>query len=395
VFEKKRTNEFLKEGAMIKKQLFSPGPTPVPERVLLAMAGPVMHHRDPGYEVLFQEVREGLKYVFQTKQEVLVLASSGTGAMEAAVCNTLSAGDEALVVRGGKFGERWGEICEAYGVKFTPIDVTWGQAVDPALIKKALDAKPAIKAVLVQASETSTGVMHPIKEIADIVKNRAGTILIVDAISALGVSDLPMDQWGIDVLVSGSQKALMLPPGLAFIALSAKAWGFAEKSNLPKFYFNLKEELAVAQKNQSQFTPAISLVVGLREALKMLKEEGLENVFKRHEMLARATREAVKALGLELLAPTAPSNALTAIKAPEGVDGKKLKKNFEDQFGLIIAGGQSQLKGKIIRIAHIGYFQSLDIIQAISTLELVLKGLGYPVKLGAGLKVAEEILSAA
>jgi aspartate aminotransferase-like enzyme len=385
----------LKEGAMIKKQLFSPGPTPVPERVLLAMAGPVMHHRDPGYEVLFQEVREGLKYVFQTKQEVLVLASSGTGAMEAAVCNTLAAGDEALVVRGGKFGERWGEICEAYGVNVTPLDVTWGQAVDPGLIKKALDAKPTIKAVLVQASETSTGVMHPIKEIADIVKGRAGTILIVDAISALGVSDLPMDQWGIDVLVSGSQKAFMLPPGLAFIALSAKAWGFAEKSNLPKFYFNLKEELAVAQKNQSQFTPAISLVVGLREALKMLKEEGLENVFKRHALLARATREAVKALGLELLAPTAPSNALTAIKAPEGVDGKKLKKNFEDQFGLIIAGGQSQLKGKIIRIAHIGYFQSLDIIQAISTLELVLKGLGYPVKLGAGLKVAEEILSAA
>jgi aspartate aminotransferase-like enzyme len=380
---------------MIKKQLFSPGPTPVPERVLLAMAGPVMHHRDPGYEVLFQEVREGLQYVFQTKQEVLVLASSGTGAMEAAVCNTLSAGDETLVVRGGKFGERWGEICEAYGVNVTPLDVTWGQAVDPGLIKKALDAKPTIKAVLVQASETSTGVMHPIKEIADIVKNRAGTILIVDAISALGVSDLPMDQWGIDVLVSGSQKALMLPPGLAFIALSAKAWGFAEKSNLPKFYFNLKEELAVAQKNQSQFTPAISLVVGLREALKMLKEEGLENVFKRHEKLAQATREAVKALGLELFAPMAPSNALTAIKAPEGVDGKKLKKNFEDQFGLIIAGGQSQLKGKIIRIAHIGYFQPLDIIQAVSALELVLKGLGYPVKLGAGVKVAEEILSAA
>jgi aspartate aminotransferase-like enzyme len=380
---------------MIKKQLFSPGPTPVPERVLLAMAGPVMHHRDPGYEGLFQEVREGLKYVFQTKQEVLVLASSGTGAMEAAVCNTLSRGDEALVVRGGKFGERWGEICEAYGVKFTPIDVTWGEAVDPALIKKALDANTSIKAVFVQASETSTGVMHPVKEIADIVKKYDGTILVVDAISALGVADLPMDQWGLDVVVSGSQKAFMLPPGLAFIALSAKAWGFAGKSNLPKFYFNLKEELAVAEKNQSQFTPAISLVVGLREALKMLKEEGLENVFKRHAKLARATREAVKALGLELFAPKAPSDALTAVKAPEGVDGKKLKKNFEDQFGLIIAGGQSQLKGKIIRIAHIGYFQPLDIIQAVSTLELVLKNMGYPVKLGAGVKAAEEILSAA
>jgi aspartate aminotransferase-like enzyme len=377
---------------MLKKQLFSPGPTPVPERVLLAMAGPVMHHRDPAYEELFQEVREGLQYVFQTKNEVLVLASSGTGAMEGAVCNTLSRGDEALVVRGGKFGERWGEICEAYGVSFSPIDVPWGEAVDPLLIEKALDTQPAIKAVFVQASETSTGVMHPIKEIADIVKKRDGTILVVDAISALGVSDLPMDKWGLDVVISGSQKAFMLPPGLSFVALSAKAWGFVEKSTLPKFYFNFKEELAAAQKNQSQFTPAISLVVGLRESLKMFKEEGLEHVFKRHEKLARATREAAKALGLELLAPESPSNALTAIKSPEGVDGKKLKKNFEDMYGLIIAGGQSQLKGKIIRIAHIGYFQPLDIIQAVSALELILKDMGYPVELGAGVKVAEEIL---
>ena len=376
---------------MLKKQLFSPGPTPVPERVLLAMAGPMIHHRDPAYEDLFQEVREGLQYVFQTKNEVLVLASSGTGAMEGAVCNTLSPGDEALVVRGGKFGERWGEICEAYGVNYSPIDVVWGEAVDPALIEKALDAQPSIKAVFVQASETSTGVMHPIKEIADIVKKRDGTIMVVDAISALGVSDLPMDQWGLDVVISGSQKAFMLPPGLAFVALSPKAWGFVDKSTLPKFYFNFKKEAASTQKNQSQFTPAISLVVGLREALRMFKEEGLENVFKRHERLARATREAAKALGLELLAPESPSNALTAIKAPEGIDGKKLKKNFEDMYGLIIAGGQSQLKGKIIRIAHIGYFQPLDIIQAVSTLELVLKDMGYPVELGAGVKAAEEI----
>ncbi len=377
---------------MLKKQLFSPGPTPVPERVLLAMAGPIIHHRDPAYEELFQEVREGLQYVFQTKNEVLVLASSGTGAMEGAVCNTLSPGDEVLVVRGGKFGERWGEICEAYGVNFSPIDVPWGEAVDPALIEKALDAQPSIKAVFVQASETSTGVMHPIKEIADIVNKRDGTILVVDAISALGVFELPMDQWGLDVVISGSQKAFMLPPGLAFVALSDKAWGFVEKSTLPKYYFNFKEELASARKNQSQFTPAISLVVGLREALRMFKEEGLDNVFKRHAKLARATREAVKALGLELLAPQSPSNALTAIKAPEGIDGKKLKKDFEDKFGLIIAGGQSQLKGKIIRIAHIGYFQLLDIIQAVSTLELVLKDMGYPVALGAGVKAAEEII---
>ena len=378
---------------MIKKQLFSPGPTPVPERILLAMAGPVIHHRDPAYEELFQEVREGLKYVFQTKNEVLLFASSGTGGMEAAVCNTLSPGDEALVVRGGKFGERWGEICEAFGIDFTPVDVPWGEAVEPVLIERALEANPSIKAVFIQASETSTGVMHPIKEIAEIVRGREGTILVVDAITALGVFDLPMDEWGLDVVISGSQKAFMLPPGLAFVALSDKAWEFVEKSTLPKYYFNFKKELASAQKNQNQFTPAISLVVGLREALNMIKEEGLENVFKRHERLARATREAVKALGLELLAPNSPSNALTAIKVPAGIDGKQLKGAFEERFGLIIAGGQSQLKGKIIRIAHLGYFQPMDIIQAISALEIILKDMGYPIELGKGVKVAEEILS--
>ena len=378
---------------MIKKQLFSPGPTPVPERVLLAMAGPVLHHRDPAYEELFQEVREGLKYVFQTKNEVLLFASSGTGGMEGAVCNTLSPGDHALVVIGGKFGERWGELCKVYGVDFTSIDVIWGEAVEPVLIEKALDANPSIKAVFIQASETSTGVMHPIKEIAEIVKRRDGTILVVDAISALGVFELPMDKWGLDIVISGSQKAFMLPPGLAFVALSDKAWGFVEKSTLPKYYFNFKKERANAQKNQSQFTPAISLVVGLREALKMIKEEGLDDVFKRHKKLAQATREAAKALGLDLLAPKSPSDALTAIKVPDGIDGKKLKAAFEDRYGLIIAGGQSQLSGKIIRIAHLGYFQPLDIIQAVSTLELILKEMGYPVELGKGVKAAEEVLT--
>lgn len=379
---------------MIKKQLFSPGPTPVPERVLLAMAGPVIHHRDPAYEQLFQEVREELKYVFQTKNEVLVFASSGSGAMEGAVCNTLSTGDQAIVVRGGKFGERWGELCEAYGVSFVPIDVPWGQAVEPAVVEQTLDANPAIKAVFIQASETSTGVEHPTEEIAEVVNKRDGTILVVDAVSALGAVDIRMDEWGLDVVVSGSQKGLMLPPGLAFVALSDKAWGFVEKSTLPKYYFDFKNELKNAQKNQSQFTPAISLVVGLREALQLIREEGLQNVFKRHEKLARATREAAKALGLELLAPESPSNALTAIKVPPGVDGKKLKTDFEDRFGLIIAGGQAQLTGKIIRIAHLGYFQPMDIIQAVTALELTLKDLGYPVELGKGVKVAEEILAA-
>ncbi len=376
----------------MKKQLFSPGPTPVPERVLLAMAQPLIHHRDPAFEEIFQEVREGLKYVFQTEQDVLVFASSGTGAMEGVVVNTLSPGDNVLVVRGGKFGERWGEICEAYGIEVTPIDVPWGEAVDPEMVSRALDGDPSIKAVLVQACETSTGVIHPIEELAEIVRGRDGTILVVDAISALGTYDLPMDRWGLDVVVSGSQKALMLPPGLSFVALSPKAWGFVERSTLPKYYFDFKKERESQRKNQSQFTPAISLVVGLREALRMIREEGLESVFARHEKLARATREAVKALGLELLA-SSPSPSVTAIKVPPGIDGKKLKNAFEERFGLIVAGGQAKLKGKIIRIAHMGYFQPTDVLQAIGALEMLLKEMGYPVEMGKGVKVAEEILS--
>ena len=377
---------------MFKKQLFSPGPTPVPERVLLAMAQPLVHHRDPAYEEIFAEVREGLKYIFQTEQDVLVLASSGTGAMEAAIVNTLSPGDGVLVIRGGKFGERWGEICEAYGLRVVPLDVTWGEAVDPILVERTLEADPSLRAVLVQACETSTGVLHPVKELADLVRDREGTILVVDAISALGAVDLPMDRWGIDVMVTGSQKALMLPPGLGFIALSEKAWGFVERSTLPKYYFDLTKERASQRKNQSQFTPAISLVVGLREALRMIREEGLEGVFRRHELLAKATREAAKALGLELLAEV-PSPTLTAIRVPQGVDGVKLKRALEDEFGLVVAGGQAHLKGKIIRIAHMGYFQPVDVLQVVAALEVELKRMGYSVELGAGVKAAQQVFS--
>ncbi len=377
---------------MFKKQLFSPGPTPVPERVLLAMAQPLVHHRDPAYEEIFAEVREGLKYIFQTEQDVLVLASSGTGAMEAAIVNTLSPGDGVLVIRGGKFGERWGEICEAYGLRVVPLDVTWGEAVDPILVERTLEADPSLRAVLVQACETSTGVLHPVKELAELVRDREGTILVVDAISALGAVDLPMDRWGIDVMVTGSQKALMLPPGLGFIALSEKAWGFVERSTLPKYYFDLTKERASQRKNQSQFTPAISLVVGLREALRMIREEGLEGVFRRHELLAKATREAAKALGLELLAEV-PSPTLTAIRVPQGVDGVKLKRALEDEFGLVVAGGQAHLKGKIIRIAHMGYFQPVDVLQVVAALEVELKRMGYSVELGAGVKAAQQVFS--
>ncbi len=377
---------------MEKKYLFSPGPTMLPPEILLKMAEPIMHHREPEFEKIFAEVREGLKYLFQTKNEVLIFTSSGTGAMEGAVSNILSRGDKALVVRGGKFGERWYEVCTAFGIETVPIDVAWGRAVAPEKIGELLKSDPAIRAVYIQASETSTGVRHPVKEIAEIVGRYDRAVLVVDAITGIGVFDIPMDEWGVDVLVSGSQKALMLPPGLAFAGVSDKAWKFVERSNLPKFYFDFKKELKNLQKNQSAYTPAITLFVGLRESLRMIRREGLEAVFERHEKLAGATRAAVKALGLELYAPDSPSNAVTAVKVPEGIPGGKLKNLFFEKYGITVAGGQDQAKGKIIRIAHLGYYDRLDMIMVISALEMLLKEMGYAFELGRGVRAAEEVL---
>jgi len=377
---------------MDKKYLFSPGPTMLPPEVLLKMAEPVMHHREPEFEKIFAEIREGLKYLFQTKNEVLVFTSSGTGAMEGAVSNILSKGDKALVVRGGKFGERWGEICKAFGIEFIPIDVEWGRAVEPESIRKALESDPAIRAVYTQASETSTGTKHPIREIAEITKRYEDKVIVVDAITGIGVFDIPMDQWGIDVLISGSQKALMLPPGLAFAVLGEKAWKLVERSNLPKYYFDFQKELKSTKKNQSSYTPAISLFVGLRESLNMIRKEGLDALFRRHQTLARATREAVKALGLGLYAPDSPSEAATAVKIPEGIDGERLKDLFFEKFGITVAEGQDRAKGKIIRIAHLGYYDRLDMVMVISALEMLLKEMGHHFELGAGVKRLEEVL---
>jgi len=377
---------------MEKKYLFSPGPTMLPPEVLLKMAEPIMHHREPEFEKIYAEIREGLKDLFQTKNEVMIFTSSGTGAMEGAVSNLLSQKDKAIVVRGGKFGERWGEICKAYGIEFIPIDVEWGKAVDPKRIKELLESDPSIRAVYTQASETSTGVRHPIQAIADLVKKYEDKVIVVDAITGIGVFNIPTDAWGLDVVISGSQKALMLPPGLSFATLSDKAWKLAEKSTLPKYYFDFKKELKNTKKNQSSYTPAISLYVGLREALRMIRKEGLEAVFHRHEKLAEATRRAVKALGLELYAPDSPSDAVTAVKIPGGIDGEKLKDLFFEKFGITVAEGQDLAKGKIIRIAHLGYYERLDMVMVISALEMLLKEMGYSFELGTGVKAAEEIL---
>ncbi|BDG08092.1 pyridoxal-phosphate-dependent aminotransferase family protein [Anaeromyxobacter paludicola] len=371
----------------LKSYLLTPGPTPVPERIALAMAQPILHHRAPAFEKLFAQVREDLKWLFQTKQDVLVFLSSGTGAMEGAVTNFLRRGDKAIVVNGGKFGERWGKILKAYGVEPIELKVEWGRAVEPAQVAKALEQHPDAKAVYVQASESSTGVAHPVKEICALTRDRPNTLTVVDAISALGAFDLPMDAWGMDVLLSGSQKALMLPPGLAFAAASEKAWKMAETSDLPRFYFNWKKEREMQAKNQTNYTPAVSLIVGLAEVLRWLKEDGLEKTFRRHERMSLAARAAVTALGMKLYTDS-PSMALTTVIAPEGIDTDKLVKVLRDRYGVTLVGGQDQAKGKIFRIAHLGYFDEFDICTAITAIERALADMGAKVELGKGVGAA-------
>lgn len=376
----------------MKYRLYAPGPTAVPEDVLVEMAKPILHHRTPAFEKIVAEVREGLKWIFQTKEEVLILASSGTGAMEGSIVNVLSKGDRALVIDGGKFGERWWKILKAYGIEHEIIKVEWGQAVNPAAIEAKLKEKD-FRAVYVQASETSTGVAHPIKAIADSVKKFDKTILVVDGITAVGVFPLPMDEWGIDILVSGSQKAFQLPPGLAFAALSKKAWGLAEKSDLPKFYFNFKSELKNILQNTTAYTPAVSLIIGLKLVLQKMKAEGLEGIYARHAKMARAIREAAKAIGLKLFAPDSPSDAITAVYGPDGMDSGKIVKYLRDQLNMTIAGGQDAAKGKIFRIGHLGYYDGMDMITVWSAIEMALTSMGYKFERGKGVAKAMEVLS--
>ena len=377
---------------MLKRYLLAPGPTPVPSEVLLAMAMPIIHHRSPDFTPVLDAAKNGLKWLYQTKNDVLILCSTGTGGMVGAVNNFFSPGEKVLTVNGGKFGERWTKICKAYGLQAEEIIVEWGYAVKPETIEAKLKNDPSIKGVFVQASETSTGVYHDIEALAKVVKKYENTILIVDAISAIVAHDLRMDEWGIDVMIGGSQKGVMLPPGLAFVGISEKAWKFSEKSKCPKFYFNFKKERENLAKNQTNFTSPVTLIIGLNESIKLLQKEGLENVFKRHERLANATRAAVKALGLELYSKESPSNSVTAVCAPAGIDGQAIYKNLREKYGITAAGGQDHVKGKIFRIAHLGYADTFDVITAIAGVEMVLKGMGHPVKLGVGVAAAEELL---
>jgi len=375
---------------MKKDYLLTPGPTPLPPQVSLAMARPIIHHRTPQFQEILKEASQGLKWAFQTANDVFIISSSGTGAMEAAVANLLSCGDTALVIQGGKFGERWTELARAYGATLEIIDVEWGKAVSPEEIKKRLKANPQIKAVFATLCETSTGVDNDIASIAAIVKETPA-VLVVDAISGLVAVDIKTDALGIDVVVAGSQKGLMLPPGLGFISVSPKAWKLVETSKSSRYYLDLRKAKKALDKNDTPFTSSITLIIALNEALKMMQNDGLEYIFSRHKVMAEDTRAAMKALGLELFAPTAASGGVTAVKVPQGLDGEKLVKTMRDTYGVTIAGGQDELKGKVFRIAHMGFIAESDIITALACLEKVLTQMGYKFNLGVGVKAAEEV----
>jgi serine---pyruvate transaminase len=306
--------------------------------------------------------------------------------------NTLSAGETVAVVRAGKFGERWTDLCRAYGVKVVELTAPFGETVQPERVAEALRSHPDLRAVLVQHSETSTGVLHDVRGYAAVTRE-SEALLIVDAVSSLGIVDLAMDAWGVDVVVAGSQKGLMLPPGLAFCALSERAWKRAATSTLPKFYFDLAAERKTLLRNEAHFTPAVGIIVGLREVLRMLEAEGLENVFRRHDRLARATRSGVEALGLTLFARATPSPAVTAVAAPAGVDSETIVEAYAKAHDITIAGGQAEMKGRMFRLGHMGYAAEPDVIIALAALEQILVDLGVPVDFGAGVRAAQKVFA--
>lgn len=378
----------------LKKYLMIPGPTPIPDEVIAAMALQMINHRGSEFGEMFNFIIEETKKIFQTKNDVLMLTASGTGAMEAAISNTLSAGDKVLILEIGAFGERFSKIASAYGLKVEKLSFELGRAADPRVVEEKLasDKNKEIKAVLFQQNETSTGVLNDVKALATVIKKH-GALIIVDAISGLMTADLKTDEWGLDLVLAGSQKAFMVPPGLAFVAVSEKAWKATETAKLPAFYLSFKQAKDFASKAQTPWTPAVSVVYGLGKSLEMIKAEGLENVFKRHLKLRDAVRAGIKALGLKLLADdSVASPAVTAVFPPEGIEADNLRKLVKDKYGVVLAGGQGKLKGKIFRIGHLGFADKMDPIIALAAIEMVLKELGQPVELGKGIAKAEEAL---
>ncbi|HOK79392.1 MAG TPA: alanine--glyoxylate aminotransferase family protein [bacterium] len=376
---------------MMKKRLFTPGPISVPEDVLLEMAKPIIHHRTPEFLEIAKQAIEDLKYFFQTKNDVFIIAGSGTAAMEAAVVNVLSPGEKALVISAGKFGERFVELVKTFGAEAIVIEPGWGNPVDLENIKSVLKQNRDIKAVFATLVETSTGTSYDIEGLGKLVSDFPETLLIVDGISGLGAVECKTDLWGIDILVSGSQKALSLPPGLSFISISEKAWEKINNSSTPRYYLDLKKYKKAMEKFDFPFTMAVSLVCGLKKSLEKIKQQGIENLWRMHRKRAMAVRGAAIAMGLEIFSKS-PSDAVTAIVLPHTIDGEKFCSDMRKEFGMSVAGGQDKLKGRVIRISHFGYQDDFDTIAVIAGIEVMLKKYKHQVELGSGVKQAMKIL---
>lgn len=379
---------------LFKKRLMTPGPTDIPPTVLAEAAKPIIHHRTPQFRKILTETIAALKRVFMTQNDLLIFPSAGTGGMEAAVANLCSPGDHVLIASCGNFGNRWNDIAKAYGVSGDLYEVEWGQAVDPREIARRLEADPSIKAVYTTLSETSTGIESDIRAIGEVVA-KTPAVLVVDAISGLGAIPLKTDEWKADVVVVGAQKGLMIPPGMAMISISPKAWKAIKESKCPKYYFSFEKAQKAMKADvlaDTPYTPSISLIMQLSESLRLIEAEGLEAVWERHARLADATREAMKALGLKLFAQANASNAVTSVRVPEGVDGAKLVKTVRDVYGITLAGGQGKIKTAIFRIGHLGYADDWDVLSAVSAVERALQDQKYPVELGKGVAAAEKVL---
>jgi len=379
-----------------KLMLMIPGPTPVPEQVLLALAKHPIGHRSGDFNQVMADVTQGLKWLHQTQNDVLILAASGTGAMEAGIINFLSPGDRILVGCNGKFGDRWAEVGKAYGLNVETITAEWGKSLNPDEFRAKLeaDAQKQIKAVVVTHSETSTGVLNDLETINHHVKAHGEALIMVDAVTSIGAVHLPVDEWGLDVVASGSQKGFMIPPGLGFVAVSPKAWEAYPNAKLPRFYLDLGKYRKDAAKNSTPFTPPVNLFFALQAALRMMQAEGLENIFARHQRHMNATRAAMKALSLPLFAADqAASPAITAI-APADVDSEQIRSILRKQFDIAVAGGQDHLKGKIFRIGHLGFVSDRDILTAVGALESALQSLGYGgFTPGAGIAAAAAVFA--
>ena len=373
-----------------KQRLLTPGPTPLYPKALHAMMGSDIHHRTEDFRNVYRAVLADLKEVMGTANDVLTLVASGTGAMEASASNFFSRGDKVVVCSAGKFGERWAEIAKAYGLDATVLTAEYGDVVSAQAVSDALSREKNVRGVFVQASETSTGAAHDVKGMADAIR-KTEALFVVDAITGLGTQPIEIDKWGIDIVVGGSQKSFMIPPGLAFMSISEKAWSRADSADLPKYYFNLKKEKKNAANGESSWTPATSLLLALGESLKYIKTIGMDKLVENAQLLARATRGAAGELGLELFAPNSPSGSVTAIRAPKGMDSSVIVKEFRSRFGSIIANGQGSMKGQIFRIAHLGYFDFSDLFAMVAQLELILAANNVPVRFGSGVAAVQNV----